>query len=149
MTTWRTTRIPFEDRGPLALLTLETLENVQSSYTLDQLDRMELVGLVREEDDGEPELEALAWVGPAKGGTEGVLALVWSKPEYRDDPEARDAMTGALDELAIEKGYAELVAYTRLPYKQIKQWSHRYGFEVTRLREVRRVVSPPKEPGDG
>lgn len=135
---WEVRVVPFEGRRPIALFQLERLEDAGSDYTLDELDQMECFSLVRNQGQDQV-LDGLAYVHPSERRPErGIVAFVWFRESA--PPDARLQLRDALDGWARERSLRELVAYSSLHVRQLKKWKERYGFELTRLRELRREV---------
>jgi hypothetical protein len=132
--------VPVPERGPIAGLQVTILEQLgayEDGFGLRDLDRCACLALVRVTDEAE-RLMGLAYLEPARVPEAGFLLLFWSRPET--PLEARQALVHACDAFAREMGWKKLVAYTRLPHRQVAKWEAKYGFRRTGLVEIRRTV---------
>lgn len=92
---WEVRQIPFADRAPVAIKTLEIIAAQGSALTLDVLDGLPLFALIRQEEAAGEELEGLLWL--AKMGTaEAMVPLYW----FRDWTGAEKMSEALMDEMA-------------------------------------------------
>jgi hypothetical protein len=100
---WEARRVPFEERAPIALKTLELIEG--TAVTLEALDALPLVVLVGIDAEDRQSLHGLFWL--AQSGQMGSVAFFWTRS--RMDEEAGSVVAAELELLAREMGIRTIV----------------------------------------
>ncbi len=145
---WEARLVSFEDRKPIAIFQLERIAESGARITLDELDQADLIALVAIDEKTEEErLDGLAYLMLSDTPGRAILVFAWTRPGTPMSAR-REVGLEAIDAWARLHGCHEIAASTERPTKQIQKWAPKYGFELSRKRELVRSVAP-KEDVDG
>jgi hypothetical protein len=94
---WEARRVPFEERAPIALKTLELIEG--TAFTLELLDSLPLVALVHIDENNRQRLDGLFWMGQVYKTPVASIPLHWVR-----GPLSQEAGAAVASELALMAG---------------------------------------------